>query len=467
MKSFKPFVGSIVVTTMALLWLSGCAVSTRRAEWPRPEIPATWSAAASRETLADTSSQTAHPAPADRWWERFGDPGLDRLIERALADNADLAMAAIRVRRAQLEAGLVRAQTGPQAALTAGGGVTRAFGADRARFSTGANAALSFELDLWGKLAARRDEATWRAQASEADRDAAALLLIGTTAKLYWGIGYLNEAIALDEASIVDAQETAALIEARVAAGAASRLDAAQARQALAVLRAGLAQAVMERETKRNALALLLDRPPHEQDAEPAGLSSAALPAVTASLPAVVLARRPDLRAAELRLRARLANLDVARASMYPDITLTSEFGTSSDMLLRTLQNPVASLGAALALPFVQWNAVRLKAAMSESEFDEASIAFRRDLYGALAEVEDLLTAKTQLETQADERSLALAEATLAVSLIHTRFELGTSDAAPWLAAQQARRLAERNRVAAQLSCLENRIDLFLALGGG
>lgn len=481
--SFKRFTGSAAMTArvaaaaIAAVSIAGCASTARDAEWRRPDVPASWSGAeAPADGDSGDSPTDARPAAArspggtpwaERWWASFDDPALDALIERAVADNADLAIAAIRVHRAQLEAGLVDAGTGLQAALSTGAGVTRPFGADRARVSTGVNAVLSFELDLWGKLAARRDEASWRAQASEADRDAAALLLIGTTAKLYWRIGYLNQSIAFDEASVIDAQRTAAIVESRAAAGAASPLDAAQARRQVAAQRAALSQRKIERESKRNALALILAQPPRERGQEPASLRGAVIPNVTASLPAVVLARRPDIRAAESRLRARLANVDVARASIYPDITLTSELGTSSDMLLRTLQNPVASLGAALALPFVQWNTVRLNVALSENEFDEASIAFRKGLYGALAEVEDALAARAQLDEQAVQHARAGEDATLAVSLARARFELGATDAAPWLEAQRAQRSAERDRMANHLARLENRMDLFLALGGG
>ena len=480
--SFKPFTGSAamaarVAAAAIATSIAGCAYSGRDAEWRWPDVPASWSGAEA-PAVGDSGDSPTDTRPgavrspgstplAERWWARFGDPALDALIERAMARNADLAMAAIRVRRAKLEAGLIDAQTGPQAAVSTGAGLTRPFDGDRARLSTGVNALLAFELDLWGKLAARRDEASWRAQASEADRDAAALLLIGTAAKLYWRIGYLNQSIAFDEASVIDAQRTAAIVESRVAAGAASPLDAAQARRLLAVQRAALSQRTMERESKRNALALILNQPPRERGHEPANLRPSVLPAVTASLPAVVLARRPDIRAAESRLRARLSNVDVARASIYPDITLTSELGTSSDMLLRTLQNPVASLGAALALPFVQWNTVRLNVALSENEFDEASIAFRKGLYGALAEVEDALAARAQLDEQAVQHARAGEEATLAASLARARFELGATDAAPWLEAQRAQRSAERDRMANHLARLENRMDLFLALGGG
>lgn len=461
--------------------LTGCVSSIRHAALLSPEIPARWATApeADGERPGSPRSGQSEAAPdevaiarsfdvpAGQWWHAFGDGALNTLVETALTNNADLALAAIRVRRAQLEAGLVGARIGPQASLTAAADVTRAFDADRARVSTGVNAALSFELDLWGKLAARRDEAAWRTQATEADREAAALLLVGTTAKLYWRIGYLNESIALGDASIADALRTVDMVQARVAAGAATPVDAARARQQLAVLRAEQANARLERQAKRNALTWLLNRPPGASGEEPQGVSGAQVPAVRAGLPARVLARRPDLRAAQSRLRARLANVDFARAAMYPDLSLTAELGTSSDRLIRTLQNPVASIGAAIALPFVQWNAVRLKAALSENEFEEATVDFRKTLYGALADVETALAGKVQLDAEAEQRKRALEDAALAATLARTRFEWGATDAAPWLDAQRAQRSAQLDRVTNQLARLENRVDLFLALGGG
>lgn len=466
---------------VALLLLAGCVSPLRHAPLALPELPSTWiagsdSGGGTRSSLppdASAAQQVDQPSAAStqthakRWWQTFGDPTLNQLVDEALAKNADLAIAAIRVGRAHLEARLVDAESGPQATLTAGADAIRAFDADRSRLSTGANAALSLELDLWGKLAALRDGATWRAQATEADREAAAALLIATTAKLYWRIAYLNESISLGEASIVDAQRTVELIEARVAAGAASPVDAAQARQQLAILRATQTQRRSERESKRNALALLLDRPPEARGPEPQRLSSASLPEVAAGLPALILAQRPDLRAAESRLRARLADIDFARAAIYPSIALTGELGTSSDMLVRTLQNPVISIGAALALPFVQWNTVRLKAALSENEFDEASIDFRQQLYRALADVENALAAKTELDAEATQRTRSLADAELAAAYARARFELGVTDAAPWLDAQRTERAAAHDRTRNVLARLENRVDLFLALGGG
>jgi NodT family efflux transporter outer membrane factor (OMF) lipoprotein len=476
-----PLCAALVVAAIAAVWLAGCAAPAGHTAWPSPELPARWMAAsqASGENLDSSASGAGAVVPPEvagaaspaarggRWWHAFGDDALNALVDEALANNADLAVAAIRVRRAQLEAGLVGAETGPRANLTGTANVGRAFDAEGVRRSSGVNAALSYELDLWGKLAARRDEAAWRTQASEADREAAALLLIGTTSKLYWRIGYLNESIAFAEASIADAQRTSALLEARAAAGAATPADVARARQQLAVLRAEQAKSQLERESERNALALLLNRRPDEQGTYEQGLFGTPVPGVQAGLPANVLSRRPDLRAAESRLRARLAHVDFARAALYPDLALTAELGTRSEGLVRLLQNPIASVGTAIALPFIQWNTVRLKVALSETEFEEASIDFRKQIYQALADVETALAAKTQLDAAARQRARAFEQATLAATSARARFELGATDATPWLDAQHGQRLARVDQLANRLARLENRIDLFLALGGG
>lgn len=113
----------------------------------------------------------------------------------------------------------------------------------------------------------------------------------------------------------------------------------------------------------------------------------------------------------------RAKNARPCRASLYPSFALTGELGTSSDTLVRTLQNPIASLSVALVLPFVQWNTVRLNAAIAQSDLERTTLEFRQALYRALAEVEDALSGQAQLTAQAAQRDSALTEARLAAKL--------------------------------------------------
>lgn len=440
--------------TLALL--SGCTSASRNAPPPAPELPAQWAGPVARQASATP----------DGWWRRFGDPTLDRLIDDALRTNNDLAAAAIRVYRAQLQAGLADTNLTPNVTLGATGNASRTLDTHQTRRTSGVTATLGYELDLWGKLAAQRDAARWELEATQADRDAARLALIGTTAALYWQLAYLNQQIAFGDANIAYAERTLKLVQSRHAAGATSGLDLAQAERNLTALRADQTQLIQQRTENRNALAILFGRPPQRQAAERDALPDTPLPEVAAGVPAELLGRRPDLRAAEFRLRESLANVDVTRTSFYPTFTLTGSVGTASTSLERVLQNPVATLGLGLALPFIQWNTMQLQIKVSQSQYEEAVVNFRQSLYRALGEVENALAARVQLDAEADERGRALALARRAETLAKARFAAGATGVQPWLDEQQRLRDAQSALARNQLGRLNNRMNLYQVLGG-
>ncbi len=440
----------------AAVLLAGCA-GARHDPLPAVAMPANWAA----PVAADA------PAATGDWWRSFGDPQLDALIDDALRANNDLAIAAIRVYRAQLQAGLVDTNLTPNVTLGANGAVSRTLDTHQMSRSSGVNGSLSYEIDLWGRLAALRDAARWEADATAADLEAARLSLIGTTAALYWQIGYLNRQIALGDANIAYAERTLALVRSRHTAGAVSGLDLAQAEQSLAAQRAAQTQLIQQRTENRHALAILFDRPPQQRATEPAALPDAAPPDVAAGLPASLLGRRPDLRAAEFRLRESLAQVDATRTSFYPTFTLTGSAGTTSTSLERVLTNPVGTLGLGLALPFIQWNTMQLQIRVSKSQYEEAVVGFRQRLYTALAEVENALSARVQLEREAEQRALSLAQAQRAERLAAARFAAGATAVQPWLDQQQVLRSAQSADELTRLNRLNNQMKLYRALGGG
>jgi len=284
---------------------------------------------------------------------------------------------------------------------------------------------------------------------------------------LYWQIGYLNQQIGLGDADIAYAERTLALVRARHVAGAVSGLDVAQAEQNLSAQRAAQTQLIQQRTENRHTLAILFDRPPQAQGAEPAGLPDRPLPAVPAGMPADLLGRRPDLRAAEFRLRELLANVDITRTSFYPSFTLTGSIGTSSASLGRVLSNPVATLGVGLALPFIQWNTMQLQIKVSQSQYEEAVVNFRQQLYTALSEVENALSARVQLEREGEQHTLSMAQARRAEALARARFAAGAIGVQPWLDEQQRLRNAQSADALNRLNRLNNRMNLYRALGGG
>ncbi|WP_374576172.1 efflux transporter outer membrane subunit [Phenylobacterium sp.] len=406
----------------------------------------------------------ATPAPSGDWWAAFGDARLDRVVQEALARNNNLAAAAITVRRAQLQASLATDQLLPHASADGSASTSRQDG--QTTRSASASASVSYEADLFGRLGAERNAARWEAKATAQDLEATRLALIGETLTQYWTLGYLNARIASAEASVAYSRQVLALVEAQKAAGAVSGIELNEARQSVQSQEAALSALVQQRVETRNALALLLGGQAWPQDDEPQGLSSGALPGVAEGVPAELLARRPDLRAAELRLRGSLSTVDASRASFYPQITLTGSAGGSSSSLSNVLADPVTALGVGVTLPFLNFNQLSLNLKVSKADYEKAVIDFRQSLLSAFADVDNALSARTQLDIQGQRLAESYASASEAERLYGVRYHAGAVALRTWLDAQESKRSAETALLQNDLSRLQNMSTLYQALGG-
>jgi NodT family efflux transporter outer membrane factor (OMF) lipoprotein len=447
----------------ALLMLGGCA-STFNSLFRTPalKIPAQYT---------QDSAVSLPVAPATEgtpWWTRLNDPVLDQLVAEVLARNNNLAAATIRVRRAQLQAGLADRALQPALAGSASTGARRSLESDATSArSSGVTLSASYEIDLWNKLGSQREVARWEALASEQDRQSTRLALIATTARLYWQLAFVNQRLAASTQSIGYAQTTYQLVQTQYRAGAASGLEVAEAQQALAGQQASQSALQQQAVEARTALALLLDNAPGSQAASnPAALPSGDLPALQAGLPANLLARRPDLRAAELRLRQSFTRIDATRASYYPALSLTGSLGTSSTQLTNLLQNPVAALGLGVSLPFLQRANMQLNIQVSETQYEEAVLNFRQTLYTALGDVDNALSSRQQLALQAARLQESLQAARTAERLYEVRYRAGAAALKAWLDAQEKRRSADIALADNRLARLNNQLALYQALGG-
>lgn len=444
---------------LPLALLAACSALRTPYEPPATTVPAGWAGPAEP---AATTSET-------RWWRALGDPELDRFVDEALARNADLAVATVALRQARLQAGLADSDRRPSLNASVSGQSQRLVDAPRTTtHAYSASVGASWEADLWQRLGALADAAQLEAGASEQDREAAALSLSGTVATLYWQLGYLNQRIASAEASLDTARRTQALVQAQFDAGAVGALERHEAEQTVLAQQATLEDLRQQRTEARHAFALLFDRAADDTPApgEPRTLPTTMPPAPRAGLPAELLGRRPDLRAAELRLRKTLAQGDAVRASYYPTLTLTGSLGGSSSALGQVLANPVAALGSGLALPFLNWQEMRLQGELQRANYESAAISFRQTLYAALAEVEDALSARQSLARQGEWLEGSLAAAQRIETLYEARYRAGAVALRTWLDAQESRRSAEIALAENRLARLKNQVTLVQALGG-
>jgi NodT family efflux transporter outer membrane factor (OMF) lipoprotein len=461
----------LALACMSALALSAC-VSAGRYQVDAPAVPATYGRGdATLNIPTEAVSEQPHAAPADvrsdAWWTQFGDPGLDRVIDRALAANTDLVSAGLAVQRARLQAGLADNALWPQPSGSVSSSGNRPIdqSADWNRGSS-AGVSLQWEIDLWGRLRTQRDIAQWEAQASQEDLQNTALLVISDVATQYWTLAFLNQSIAAGQANLQRLERTRELVQARFDAGAVSRLEVRQAAQSLEAQRAAQSALEQQRVAARNALTVLLDGQPLALADEPQQLQRAGSPVVAEGLPADLLGRRPDLRAAELRLRNSLKTIKVTATQYYPALSLTGSVGTGATSLSDVLKNPVATLGAGLSLPFLNVRQAQLNTRLAGTDYQIAANGFRRTLYTALSEVDNALSARTQFATQVAASQASYDEAVEIERMYEVRYRVGATDLRTWLEAQQTRRDAELSLASVRQRQLINDVTLFKALGG-
>ncbi|AWD70503.1 efflux transporter outer membrane subunit [Acinetobacter schindleri] len=448
--------------------LVGCAAVVKTPyEQPSIAVPGSF------QNNTVLSKQIYDDVLADQWWTLFKDPQLNTLVEDVLSRNSNLAVAGINLQQARIQArqtqsqqgiriGDARVSTGRQFSLDGDG--------DRSTGISLGYPGLSYELDLFGKLANQTEAARWEARATEQDLQATAQSLIGTTAQLYWQLAYLNERYSVLQQNLATAQKTYDLVRVQYRAGAVSGLDLTQAEQAIQSQQATLSQIEQQRVETLTALAVLMNMPVQQLSIqEPQRLPNIALPAIAAGLPASLLSRRPDLNAAELRLRKAFANKDANKASYYPSISLTGSLSTgigTSTSLSDALKNPVATLGAGLTLPFLQWNDMKRDLQVNELEYEKAILQYRQTIYEAFADVENALSNRTELTKQVElqRRNVELAEKT--ERLTEVRYRNGAVALKNLLDAQETTRNARLNLVQTRQNQYNAYVTLLQALGG-
>ena len=459
-----PFLLTRLCTAMLLgSTLVGCAAVVKTPyQTPAVQTPSQF------QYVKVTSQQRQQALYADQWWTLFGDAQLNQLVDAVLTKNADLAVAGMTLKQARLQAELVENKQKPRVSSTVS--TSHVFDLnDGSDTSSGLSAktGLSYEVDLFGKLARQTEAKRWEALATEQDLQATAQSLIGTTAKLYWQLAYYNESRTTAEQSLATSQKLYDLVKVQYQAGAVSGLDLTQAEQSVQSQKASLSQIQQSLVETRTAIAVLLHMPVQQLSIdEPQRLPRLALPSIAAGLPADILSRRPDLKAAELRLRESLATKDATTASYYPSISLTGNIGSSSTSLTQLLKNPALTLGASLSLPFLQYNDMKRDLAISQLDYEKAIVQYRQTLYQAFADVENGLSARTELsqQVQLQQRNLELAEKV--ERLTQVRYRYGAVALKTLLDQQETTRTARLTLVNTKQSQYNAYVTLMQALGG-
>ena len=463
----------LTVVVLALV-LASCSV---KAPPPVPpaigtDLPSEWTTEPEVALVHDTA-----------WWERVGGEPLAAVIREAVENNNDLQAAAGRIEVAIAEARVAGADLRPQISGRANGtrsrqnltgfpefpGLGGGDGGPLTFYTNnfGLSLNVSWEPDIWGRIRAQAGGALAQLQAQQAEYAAARLSLAGQAAKSWFALTEAGLQVELAEATVTSFEETARQATDRVEAGVQNPTDAHLATANLAQAEALLEQKRNTYQTVSRQLEILLGRYPRGE--MPGASELPALPeAAPAGLPAELIARRPDLQAAERTYAAATLQTSAARKALYPALSLTGSGGTTSSGLGNLLDGDflVWSLAGGLMQPIFQGGRLRAQVRGAEGRQVVAAEQFASEALNAFAEVETALAAEAYLRRRVTALETATEASREAVRIAENRYGQGVDPLLVVLEAQRRALDSQSALINARRQLLENRVDLHLALGG-
>lgn len=395
------------------------------------------------------------------FWQDLGSEQLNRLIDNVLAQNLDLEAALHRVEQARAQAKVASAPLYPN--VNASGSASRTFQNPQDKNAASGGAAISYEVDLWGKNRNRARSANYRIDASEFDREALRLVATSDATNLYAQILSLNDRVQIAQFNLNNAQEILRIVEARFNAGSVSGLEVSQQRVAVNNFRSALASLIEQRSTTANALAILLGLAPQSFTAPDAPLASLKMPAVDLTPPATLLTARPDIESAEANLRAANADIGEARAAFFPSLTLSA-----STVIAAGFGNPAAaasSIASGVLAPIFTGGQLTGNLESVTARQRELAASYQKTVLIAFQEVEDALATLKGANDRAEIARSSVIESQNAYNIAKAQFDAGAIDYLNLLDTQRSLYLAQDSQIAINQAQLQSFVLLRKAMG--
>ena len=458
--------GLLALQMALILGLAGCAAPHSGSVAPSFSVP---------EHYAQHRLNATAIKDMPRWRDYFTDPVLQGLIEQALQHNHDLRIATLRVQEARAAYGIQSAEQLPMIGVQAGAARSRT-PADlnltqhrliSSQYQIGVGMA-SWELDFWGRVHSLSEAALQNYLATDEAQRAGSLMLVAQVADSYLELAELNQRIALAKRTIASREESYRIFSRRVALGATSRLNLTQIQTLLTQAQALGAQLEQLRETRLHALSLLIGGAVPTAVAENQLQLSTQLGVLDAGLPSALLTHRPDILAAEHRLRAASANVAAARAAFFPQISLTGSYGTASAELngLFASGSHAWQFAPSISLPLFDHGRLKHNLNLNELRRDMAVATYEKAVQSAFKDVSDALTARYWLHQQVAIATTGLAAQTERARLSQLRYDSGAAAFLDVLDAQRDLLTAEQQLVQLHRAYLSSSVNLYAALGG-
>ncbi len=461
MKKFVALLGVVILGY-------GCAVGPNYKK-PAVSVPATYRGLTPEEAAKTESSSIGD----QKWWDIFQDEQLRSLIRTCLQQNYDLRIAASRILEAQAQLGITRADQFPNVAAEAGISDSRSA---RSKFlpafegSTGhVNLSAAWELDFWGKYRRATEAARANLLAGESARQEVVVTLVAEVSRAYFQLRALDLELEISKRTLASRQESLRLTSLLADRGSTSMLDVRQAEQLVYTAGAEIPALEQQIEQQENFISILLGKNP---DVVPRGQKLTEQPhppEVPAGLTSSLLERRPDIREAEQQLIAANAQIGVAKAAYFPQISLSGSGGFQTAALTNLFTGPSGSwnFGAAVTQPVFTAGRIRSNVRLAEAQHQSALLFYQQTIQGAFRSVSDALIAYRKTREFRSQEELLFQSAQDSARLSHLRYSGGVTGYLEVLTNETNAFSAELGVVQAQLNELLALVQLYEALGGG
>jgi len=456
------------IACLGAVWLAGCAVGPNYHR-PSTDTPASYSGLTPQEAAKTDSASLGD----EKWWEVFQDKELQELVRTALEKNYDVRIAAARVLEARAQLGITRADQFPS--LSGGGNITNQRSAADGpipafELTQGqVNVSAAWNIDFWGRFRRATEEARANLLASEWARQEVIATLVANVASGYFQLRELDLELEISQRTLASRNESLELTKELTEHGIDTMLDQRQAEQLVYTAAAQVPDLERQIEQQENNLSILLGNNP---GAIPRGLQltdEPHSPEVPAGLPASLLERRPDVREAEENLIAANAQIGVARAAYFPQISLTGEGGYQSSALENLFTGPAGlwNLAGSITQPIFEGGRLKNGVRLAKAQKQELLLTYQKTIQGAFRDVSNALVAyRKDREFRIQEEQLT-ASAQDAAHLSQTRFRAGVADYLEVLTNETNAFNDELALAQAQLNELQALVQLYQALGGG
>jgi multidrug efflux system outer membrane protein len=462
-----------VNTAKLLIVLAGCAMLAGCTVGPKYHRPAVQTPPAFRDLSENPQLQSQTASYADLpWWQAFQDPKLQELVRSALKQNYDLQLATERINGARAQLAVSRSSLFPQVSGNGNfSGGKENLQQSRYNFLT-LTADAAFQLDFFGKLRRATEASRAELLATEDARQVVVLTLVSDVASDYFTLLQLDLQLKITRETVNTQTDSVKLTQLRLDHGVATKLDVLQAQQVLDTANTQIPELERQIAQEEDAISILLGNYPQDIARGIPLVEQALPPEVPAGLPSSIIERRPDIREAEQILVATNANIGVAKAQFFPQISLTGggggSFGRDSAFpSTYTTQLGIWSYGAQVSQPIFTAGALKGNLHIAESQQQQALIGYREAIQHAFGEVSDALIGYQKLHQVRMRQQDSVADLQETVRISTLRYKGGTTTYLEVLDGQRSLYGAELTLAAARGDEYRSLVQLYKALGGG